>query len=163
MFRKVRRNDKQILSEAESREILRKGSAGVLAVLGDNDYPYAVPLSYALKDNTLYFHGMMAGHKMDSMRKHDKVCFTVIETDQVVPEEYTTYYRSVIAFGRARELKDPDEKRAALMHLVEKYSPNHIEGSHEEIEGKLKAVCIFVIDIEHISGKEAIEFAEARG
>ena len=68
----------------------------------------------------------------------------------------------MIVFGRAKIIEDPEEKVDALLKLVDKYSADYREGSMEEINGKLKAVCIFVVDAEHISGKEAIEFAEAR-
>lgn len=163
MFREVRRNKKQILSQEESLSILKKATSGVLCVLGDDEYPYGVPMSYGLEGNRLYFHCMPAGHKTDAMKRHDKVSFTVIETDQIVPEEYTTYFRSVIVFGRARFLEDADEKRRALRILAAKYSSDFMEGAEKEIEDKLRAVCIFVVDIEHLSGKEAIEFAEARG
>lgn len=99
---------------------------------------------------------------MDAMKRHDKVSFTVIETDQIVPEEYTTYFRSVIAFGKARIIEDLEEKRKALIYLVEKYSADYISGSTREINDKLEAVGIFAVDVEHISGKEAIEFAQTR-
>ena len=162
MFREVRRNKKQILSEAESRGILNKATSGVLCVLGDEAYPYGVPMSYGLEGNRLYFHCMPVGHKVDAMKRHDKVSFTVIETDQIVPEEYTTYFRSVIAFGKVTFIEEPDEKRRALRILAEKYSAEFLEGAEKEIEDKLSAVCIFCWEIEHLSGKEAIEFAEAR-
>lgn len=160
MFRTVSRNKKQILSEERSRAILEKATAGVLNLLGDDGYPYGVPISYAIKGNTMYFHSMPKGHKIDAIKAHDKVSFTVIETDQIVPEEFTTYFRSVIVFGRARLIEDPDEKRQALMYLVEKYSADFVEGGKAEIEDKLDGVAIFTVEIEHISGKEAIEFAE---
>jgi len=159
MFRKISRNKKQALSKERAVEILENATSGVLSVLGDDDYPYGVPMSYRYKDNKLYFHGMPKGHKMDAMQSHNKVSFTVIETDQVVPEEYTTYFRSVIVFGRAHMVDDPDEKRVALMNLVEKYSPDFIAGSGKEIESQLKGVGIFIVEIDHISGKEAIELA----
>ena len=161
-FREVRRNKKQILKKKECESILKKSTSGVLCLLGDNDYPYGVPLSYAYDDGKLYFHGMPAGHKMDAMKKHKKASFTVIETDQVVPSEYTTYFRSVIVFGRMRILETPEEKVAGLLKLADKYSSDYKEGSMEEIQDKLKAVSVFVLDVEHLSGKEAIEFAEAR-
>lgn len=161
-FREVRRNKKQILSMEECEDILRRMTSGVLSVQGDDGYPYGVPISYAYDDGKLYFHGMPAGHKMDAMKAHEKVSFTVIETDQVVPEEYTTYYRSVIVFGKARIIEDDDEKVEALLKLVDKYSADYKAGSMDEINGKLKAVCVFVVEADHISGKEAIEFAEAR-
>lgn len=159
MFRKVSRNPKQELSKDECIEILNKLTSGVLNVLGDDDYPYGVPLSYSLEGDKLYFHGRPKGHKMDSIIKHNKASFTVIETDQVVPEEYTTYFRSVIVFGKIGIVEDLDEKRKILDHLVVKYSKDFIEGSKEEINAKIKGVCIFTLNIDHMSGKEAIEFA----
>lgn len=162
MFREVRRNKKQVLSKDECSKILSSCSSGVLSVLGDDDYPYGVPLSYSYKDNRLYFHGMQLGHKIDSIKKHNKVSFTVIETDQVVAKEYTTYFRSVIVFGKAHIVEDLDEKRDILMKLIEKYSPDFVDGGDSYIEDSINAVGIFYIDIEHISGKEAIEFADMK-
>ena len=162
MFREIGRNKKQILTEEMCISILNNCTSGVLSVLGDDDYPYGVPMSYTYKDGKLYFHGMTKGHKIESIKKHSKVSFAVIETDKVVPEEYTTYFRSVIVFGHARVLDNPKDQVEALSLLVDKYSANFKEASYEEIRGKLNAVCTFVIDIEHISGKEAIEFAEQR-
>ena len=162
MFREVRRNKKQILSENDCLDIIGKATNGVMCLLGDDDYPYGVPLSYAFEDGVFYFHGMPVGHKMDAIRKHDKASFTIVETDKIVPEEYTTYYRSVIVFGRAYEITDPAEKMQVLMRLVKKYSSAHMEGGKVEAKNKLDAVCIFALKAEHISGKEAIEFAEAR-
>jgi nitroimidazol reductase NimA-like FMN-containing flavoprotein (pyridoxamine 5'-phosphate oxidase superfamily) len=160
MFRKMRRNPKQILSEEQCICILENSSSGVMSVLGDDEYPYGVPLSFVYKDGKLFFHGMGKGHKIDAIRNHNKACFTVIEKDQVVPEEYTTYFRSVILFGEVRIIEDMEEKRQTLMDLVEKYSPNFIEESHKEVESSLKAVCIFTLEIDHMSGKEAIELAK---
>lgn len=162
MFREVRRNRKQILSEEESRKILLKSTSGVLSVLGDEGYPYGVPMSYSLKDDRLYFHCDPKGHKMDAVKRHEKVSFTVIETDQIIPEEYTTYFRSVIVFGRVKFLETSEEKRQALMMLAEKYSADFLEGASDEINEKLDYVCVFAVDIDHISGKEAIELAEKR-
>lgn len=159
-FREVSRDKKQILSKEKCEEILRKASSGVLCVLGDGDYPYGVPVSFAYRDNRIFFHGMPSGHKYDAMKRHDKVSFTVIETDQVMPAEYTTYFRSVIVFGRARIVEDLEEKHRIVDHLVEKYSPEYKEGVHEMFEKRIAWMGAFEIDIEHISGKEAIEFAD---
>ena len=74
----------------------------VLALLGDNDYPYAVPISYVYDDGKVYFHSAKSGHKIDAIQRTAKASFCVIDEDLVVPEEYTTYFRSVIAFGRIR-------------------------------------------------------------
>ena len=76
-FREVSRNKKQILPREKCDEILNKATSGVLCVLGDGDYPYGVPISFAYKNNKIYFHGMPSGHKYDSMKRHEKVSLTV--------------------------------------------------------------------------------------
>jgi hypothetical protein len=157
MFRPVCRNQKQILSNEQSISIMERCSSGILALLGDEDYTYGVPMSYAYKNGKLYYHAANNGHKIDAIKKHDRVSFTVIETDNVVQEEFTTYYRSVIVFGKIRFASSPEEKLEALNLLVEKYSPGYIEEGKKEIEGSIDRVQVLVLDIDHISGKEAIE------
>ena len=156
MFRKMRRK-KQLLSEAETIEILRSCTAGVLAVTGDNDYPYAVPLSYAYKDGKLFFHFAKEGHKIDGIEKNNKVSFCVIKTDDVMQKTFTTHFRSVIVFGRARILTEDSEKKHALECLVEKYSPSYITEGQIEIERDWKRVNAAELEIEHMTGKAAIE------
>ena len=105
IFREMRRK-KQELSRQEIADILHKGTSGVLALLGDNDYPYAVPISYVYDDGKIYFHSAKSGHKIDAIQRTEKASFCVIDKDLVVPEEYTTYFRSVIAFGSRKESSD---------------------------------------------------------
>ena len=157
MFREIGRNKKQILSEDRVNAILEKSTSGVLALIGDNGYTYGVPMSYGYSDGKLYFHSALKGHKVDAIKKHDLVSFTIIETDQVVPAEFTTYYRSVIVFGKIHPINDAEGKREALSVLVKKYSPDYIEEGRTEIEDGLSGVQIFALDIEHMSGKEAME------
>ncbi len=161
MFREMRRKN-QILTREESIAVLEKGTAGVLAVAGDDGYPYAVPLSYVYQDSKIYFHCALTGHKLDAIAGNDKVSFCVIDQDQVVAEEYTTYFRSVIAFGRARVLEQADEKRHALEILSAKYSPDDVQGRMKEIDKTLKLVCMVEISIEHLAGKEAKELANRK-
>ena len=157
MFREMRRR-KQLLSVRESIEILENGSSGVLALLGDDDYPYAVPLSYVYADEKLYFHSAVSGHKLDAVRAHEKASFCVIAKDQVVPEEYTTYYQSVIAFGTIRLLSDEAEKMAAIEKLALKYSPQEsAQRQAEEIKRFFPALCMMELTITHLTGKQAKE------
>ncbi len=158
MFRELRRK-KQLLSEAETIEILKSGTAGTLAVFGDNGYPYAVPLSYVYKDRMIYFHFAREGHKFDSITRNDKVSFCVIDKNEVIPQSLTIHYRSVIVFGRARLLEDEDEKKYALECLAEKYSPDYPEKVQQSIASKLKIVGIAELTIEHMTGKEALDLA----
>ncbi|WP_371381767.1 pyridoxamine 5'-phosphate oxidase family protein [Sporomusa aerivorans] len=161
MFREMRRK-KQVLSLAENIQVLNRGTSGVLAVSGDADYPYAVPLSYVYHDNKIFFHCAKSGHKLDAIARSEKVSFCVIDKDQVVPEEYTSYFRSVIVFGKARILVDEAERRSALETLSARYSPDHEQGRLQEIEREFKAVCMIELTIEHMSGKEAIELVKAK-
>ncbi len=155
-FRAMRRKRQQ-LSEEESVAILKKATAGTLALLGDNDYPYAVPLSYVYQEGRIYFHSALDGHKVDAIRKCDKASFCVIEQDDVQPEKYTTFFRSVIAFGRIHIIEDEHEKLETARMLGNRYNPNHDEALQKEIEGGLSRMLMIRFDIEHLTGKEAIE------
>ena len=135
---------------------------GVLSCLGDEDYPYAVPLSYVYFNGKIYFHSAKAGHKIDAITKNPKVSFTVIDEDTIVSEEYTTYFRSVIAFGKAR-IVDGDESLEAFAVLVEKYSGDQPEEAKHKKINRCTQTYIIAIDVEHISGKEAIEYVKAKG
>lgn len=100
---------------------------------------------------------------MDSIIRNEKVSFCVIDKDQIVQEEYTSYFRSVIVFGKARILEGDAEKRKALEILAARYSPDQ-EKSHrlQVIEKEYKIVCMIELAIEHMSGKEAIELVKAK-
>lgn len=162
MFREMRRK-KQQLSDAECVEILKNNTSGVLAVCGDDGYPYAVPLSYVYADGALYFHCAKAGHKLDAIRTCDKVSFCIIDQDKVVPEEYTTYFRSLILFGRARILEQEQEIRNAIEALAVKYHPTDSQPHRDaEIEKSFPAMCMVKIEIEHMTGKEARELAKKK-
>ena len=158
MFREMRRK-MQALTAEETAEILKRNPSGVLSLNGDDGYPYGVPLSYVYLDSKLYFHCAGAGHKLDSILKDDKVSFCVIDQDQVVGEEYTTYFRSVIAFGRARVLEGV-EKLRPLVELCEKYYPGHLEQTRQKAEHALKNVSIVEVTIEHMTGKTAMELVK---
>jgi len=161
MFREMRRK-KQQLSTEESISVLRKGTSGVLAVFGEEGYPYAVPLSYIYHDGKIFFHCALTGHKLDAIRSNPKVSFCVIDQDQVIPEEYTTYFRSVIVFGQARVLEDEGEKRAALESLAARYSPEQEDGRKKEINELFNRLHMVEITIDHMTGKEAIELVRQK-
>lgn len=161
MFREMRRK-RQALAETTCGEILRRNTSGVLAVSGDDGWPYAVPLSYVYSEGKLYFHCAAAGHKLDAIAGENRVSFCVVDEDMVVPEEYTSYFRSVIAFGRARVLEEPGEKRAAFEKLAAKYTPGDEAGRKAEIDRFFQQTRMVEITVEHLSGKESIEFVQAR-
>ena len=151
-FRPMRRT-RQELSPAETEDILHRGTDGVLAVLGDEGYPYAVPLNYVYKDGKIYFHCAKEGHKFDALMRQSKVSFCVVDKNDVVPDEFATYYKSVIAFGRAR-LLEGDEAARAVYDLGHKYNPVP-EKVNAEVNKDLSRVACFEITIDHLTGKQA--------
>ena len=160
-FREMRRKRQQ-LSEEESVGILQRATAGTLALLGDDDYPYAVPISYVYHEGKLFFHSALAGHKIDAIRKCDKASFCVIDRDDIQPEKYTTFFRSVIAFGRIHIIEDEMEKLETARMLGNRYHPNDDEALQKEIENGLSRMVAIRFDIEHLTGKEAIELMRQR-
>ena len=157
MFREMRRK-KQRLSKEECDRILYNGTSGVLALHGDDGYPYAVPVSYVYDGEKLLFHSAKNGHKIDAIIKNAAASFCVIDQDQIVPEEYTTYFRSIIAFGKIRILEDDTEKRSAIEKLAVKYAPDDTaENRNNAIDREWKLLCMMEMEIEHLTGKQAIE------
>ena len=155
MFRKMRRLG-QMLSKEECEEILTREPRGVLALLGDYDYPYALPMSHVYVDGKIYFHGAMQGHKNDAVKKHDKVSYCVFDEGVKNDDGWSYTFRSVIVFGRIRTLTDDDEKVEKLTHLGDKFFPTHDE-TVREIERLLHRTEVFEITIEHMSGKTVVE------
>lgn len=159
MERKLRRFRQQLPSE-ETDRILNDGKYAVWAVSGDDDYPYAVPVNYVCRARTIFIHSAAQGHKIDAIRRNPKCSLCIVDKDDIVPEEFTSYFRSVIVFGTAHIIESEEEKITALRLLSDKYSPGINPSA--EIQRFLKAVFIIRIDIEYVTGKEAIELTRIR-
>lgn len=156
MFRAMRRTKQELLRE-ETEKIFEKTSTGVLAVLGDNGYPYAVPLNFVYSNGAIYFHCAREGHKIDAIKANDKVSFTVVAKDAVAAEKFATDYYSAIVFGRAEILTEREDMINALRVFNMKYSPQFQAEGEREIMKDIDRVCIVKIEIEHITGKAAIQ------
>lgn len=151
MFRKMRRIGQEIPKE-ECEEILTNEPRGVLALLGDDDYPYAIPMSHVYVDGKIYFHGAQEGHKNDAVKRHQKVSYCVMDKGVKAEDSWWYTFKSVIVFGRIKTLTDRDEKIEKLTHLGDKFFPTH-EETVDEINRLLDRTEVFEITIEHMSGK----------
>ena len=164
-FRKMRRF-KQELDHEACLEIINRATSGVLSVLGDEGYPYGVPLSYVYVDGekpVFYFHCAKVGHKIDALRACDKACFTIIDRDDVVADEFTTYFKSLIAFGRTKILETREEIMPAIQLLAKRYSPDESQESRDhEIDREFAGLAMIEFTVEHMTGKEAIELVRKR-
>lgn len=163
LFRKMRRI-RQLLPEQEVEYILKSATSGVLAVNGDNGYPYAVPVSYVYAGGKIYFHSATQGHKIDAIRTNPKVSFCIIAEDNIKSQEFTTYFKSIIAFGKAEIIEDEDRKMSALRLLAARYADDSVTPAmtDKEIAGGFGRLLMVEITIEHITGKEAIELVRQK-
>lgn len=167
MFRPVRRS-KQQLPHEEALAILQEGSTGILALSGDDGYPYLVPLNYlyVVADGPealgkVYFHSAKAGHKIDAIERDPKASFCVIADDTVLPDKYSTAYKSVIAFGTVR-LIEGDLAHKTLFDLGDKYNPHHEDRTLEEVNSAEHKCAMIEFTIEHLTGKESHSYRKQR-
>lgn len=167
MFRPMRRTKQQIPHE-EALVILQEGSTGILALSGDDGYPYLVPLNYlyVVADGPealgkVYFHSAKAGHKIDAIERDPKASFCVIADDTVLPDKYSTAYKSVIAFGTVR-LIEGDLAHKALFDLGDKYNPHHEDRTLEKVNSAEDRCAMIEFTIEHLTGKESHSYRKQR-
>lgn len=150
MNTEVRRKDRQ-LSDEEALALLKNGEYGILSTIGENGYPYGVPISYAYDDGTLYFHGVNGiGHKFENLIFSSKVCFTLVGNTQVLPDKFSTNYESVVVCGT---VKQAENKFTGLEKLVQKYSAGFEEKGKQYAAGSLEKVAVYEMQIEQITGK----------
>ena len=160
MERKMRRF-KQLLDEQATKEILNNETNGVLSLVDSDGEPYGVPISYAYDgDRNIYFHSAVKGHKIECIEADSRCSFCVVAQDLIVPDEFTTYFRSVIVKGRIHPVGSHDEMMKGLLLLCDKYSPGiDPEG---EISKCIRHVSVLRLDIDSMTGKEAIELVRDR-
>ncbi len=160
MERAMRRS-RQVLDRENVCAILDSAGNGVLSLVDDTGAPYGVPLSYAYDgESRIYFHCAKSGYKLECIEAESRCSFCVVGQDLVMPEEFTTYFRSVIVAGRISVVTDRDEIQLGLKLLCDKYSPG--VDTEAELSRFLKHVVVLRLDIEGICGKEAIELVRQR-
>ncbi len=123
MFKNMRKSERQ-LGNDEIKDILNSGEYGILATTGENNYSYAIPLNYVYWNNSIYFHCAFEGNKIDNIKINNKVCFCVVGKAEIIPNKFTTKYKSAVAFGQASSISDEDEKKRFYMNLFKSILPN---------------------------------------
>lgn len=151
MNKPLRKQDRK-LSDEETLGILRKGEYGVLSMCTDDNSAYGVPVNYTFSNNEIYIHCAMEGSKLDFLRNNNKVSFCVVGNTELLPAKFSTLYESVIVFGMATEI-DGEEKRKALIHLIEKYSNDYIQEGMGYINRAIEKTNMIKVSIESFCGK----------
>lgn len=153
MFRKMRRFKQQI-SEAECIEVLKNQPRGVLSVIGDDGYPYGMPLThwYNEEDGHIYFHGAKEGHKIDAIKKCDKISFCVYDEGYRREGEWSLNIKSVIVFGRIKPVDDMAKAEKIAKNLCAKFTSDKEYAEKEYAADGNRMLCLEIIP-EHITGK----------
>lgn len=149
----MRRSDKALPNDIATK-ILHAGEYGVLSTVDGNGQPYGVPLNYTLKQNRLYFHCALEGHKLDNLLANENVSFCVVGRTRVVPADFTSEFESVIVTGTA-EVVSGEERHQALVSLIEKYSNEFVEEGLRYIEKLDKRTKVVRIEIKSMTGKRS--------
>lgn len=153
MFRQMRKI-KQKISQEECIEILKNEPRGVLALHGEDGYPYAIPMNqyYDEEENKIYFHSAKVGHKLDAMKANDKVSFCIYDKGFRKEGEWPLNIKSVVIFGRIKPVDGMDITVEKVRKLSLKHYPDP-ESVEEEIEKSIKAVQLLELTIDHMTGK----------
>ncbi|WHH60682.1 pyridoxamine 5'-phosphate oxidase family protein [Petroclostridium sp. X23] len=155
MFRKSNKPHK-VLDDQATLHLLKYSEVGVLGTVGEDGYPYAVPLNYVYYGNKVAFHCANHGHKIDNLQYNSKVCFTVIGDHKIIPSNSTSAFTSAIVFGTAHYVENLADKKKVLDLLMDKYAPGYTNPCNDHAVAN--GVTIVEIDIQHISGKHGLPF-----
>ena len=153
MFRKMRRFNQQI-TDAECIEILKNTKRGVLSLLGEDGYPYGIPIDhwYCEEDGRIYFHGAKEGHKIDAIKACDKASYCVYDEGFRKEGEWALNITSVITFGRIRLVEDEDTARKICTELVKKFTDDE-DYLEKELQNAFPRVQCLELISEHMTGK----------
>ena len=153
MFRKMRRFNQQI-TDAECIEILKNTKRGVLSLLGEDGYPYGIPIDhwYYEEDGRIYFHGAKEGHKIDAIKACDKASYCVYDEGFRKEGEWALNITSVITFGRIRLVEDEDTARKICTELVKKFTDDE-DYLEKELQNAFPRVQCLELIPEHMTGK----------
>lgn len=151
----MRRKDRE-KEEAFALQVLEHCEYATMATVDSKGMPYCVPLSPVLVGKTIYFHGALAGKKLENIKEHPQVCVSAVGHTKRVPEEFTTEFESAIVFGRCQVVEEEEEKTMALMAICEKYAKSHLHQAKEAIERSISRTAVIKVEIQSITGKAKV-------
>lgn len=155
------RRDRQRLDPDACRAVLDRATSGVLSLVDPDGWPYGVPLSHVRCGDVLYFHCAREGRKLAALGTGGRASFCAVDADEVVPERFTTYFRSAIAAGHMRVVHDEAERLRAFEALAGKFAPGLDQAFRDEMASAPRAL-VLALDVEELVGKEAIELVRER-
>lgn len=151
MYQKMRLKNRS-MDQEEAMSVLNHGEYGILSTADQDNQPYGVPLNYTVIENNIFFHCATKGHKILNILSNPKVSFCVVGDSKIIPEKFTSHYKSVIVFGSASVAVD-EEKKEGLRELIRKYSPDYLKSGEDYIAKLLDKTTVVKISMDHITGK----------
>lgn len=142
------------MEQNEAEEIFAKGNYGILAVNGDDGYPYAVPVNYVYENNKIYIRSAQFGYKIDAVKNNNKVCFTSILNTKVIPNKFTAAFQSIVATGNIHFVLDEKERRRILEQYIYKMAPDYIETGMKFVDACINRTALLCIDVIELTGKQ---------
>lgn len=153
MERNMYKANRQMTND-EAVKIFEQGNHGILAVNGDDGYPYAVPVNYIYENGKIYIHSAKYGYKIDMIKADNKVCFTAIINAEVIQNKFTAAYQSIVATGKIHIVEDDVERRSILEKYIYKMSPDFIETGLKFVDAAIDKTELLCIDVEELKGKQ---------
>lgn len=148
----MRRKDKAMTEEA-TMTVLKEAEYGFLSTVGEDGYPYGIPVNYVYENGKIYFHGTcFMGHKNQNIAFCNKVCFSIARNTSVVADKFFSKFESVVAFGTIEEIFE-EEKMSAMKVLLQKYSGDFMEAGIKYLESAAEKISVFAITVERVTGK----------
>ena len=152
-MREMRRKERA-MEEKDARALLESCAYAVLCMTGPNGDPYAVPISPACDGNDVYFHCAQEGYKLECIAHNENVCLVCAEGVVPLPEQFSTAYRSVVAYGRAKTVTDEAEKIHALRLICKKYAASNMAGFEDAARASLARTGIVKVELCAFTGKQ---------
>jgi len=152
MFHLMRRRDRE-LTVPEAWELLRRAEWGVLSTLGEDGWPYGVPVNHVVVEGRIYIHCAQAGHKVENLAFESKVSYCAVANAEVQPAELATNFESAVVFGRAELVTEDIEKRQALEALLKRFAPQHPAEGAEAMRKEFGRTAVLRITPEHLTAK----------
>lgn len=152
MLKEMRRKNRQ-MTEEDTKKLLKEAEYGVLSTICKESIPYGIPMSFVYDDDCIYLHCALEGQKLDNIENNNQVCFTAISSTEIIPQAFSTKYKSAIAIGEISIVNNIEEKKKGLILLIKKYSPDFYESGLEYIDNAFNSVNVLKIKVSKITGK----------
>jgi nitroimidazol reductase NimA-like FMN-containing flavoprotein (pyridoxamine 5'-phosphate oxidase superfamily) len=151
-----RRQDRGFYDHATVHAVLDAAALCHVSYVVDGQ-PFCTPTLFWREGSRLYWHGSNSSRMLRNLSDGEPTCLTVTHLDSLVLARcgfnHSADYRSVMAFGHARLLEDPEEKRRALVMMVDRFFPGRTAQLRATAPQEINATSVIWMDIERASAK----------